>query len=305
MDAASDIPGSPVAWNGLVLTVPDDWIPAIIDTRHLLITRNDLAVLECKWTVESGPVSIPRKRRALERQMQRFEGFSFTSADIPSHWTELLTAMSPDFEVHPFSHKSANGALCLHRPSNSTVLIQSPLKSAAEAEALRPVLNSMSMALPGAPVPYAINDLQFLAPAGYTLAKAEFKPGLSELDFTDGRCTLSIKRLAPANVVLQGQPFRVWIRDTMDTPLENIRKEKAGLPDGSRKRYRWHKETRPNLLQRLSLFANGKKKTRTIQGTAWIVENENKMLMVTHESGTTTACDSETFESVWRSLRIR
>jgi hypothetical protein len=91
----------------------------------------------------------------------------------------------------------------------------------------------------------------------------------------------------------------------MDTPLKDIRKEKTGLPTGARKRYQWHREVRPNLLQRLSLFSSGTRQTKTIRGTAWVEEHENKLLMVTHESSTTTTCNVETFESVWRSLRVR
>jgi hypothetical protein len=341
MDAASDIPGSPVAWNGIFLTVPDDWIPAIIDTRHILFTRHNIAVLECKWTAESGPVSIPRKCRALEKQMQRHEGFSLTSADIPARWNEMLQGMSSDFEVHPFTHAEADGAFCLHKPSNSTLFIQCPntearpdtqpdgqpdvrhdtrhdvqpdvrpdVRSAVQPDAcsgaqLGDVLRSIGMVMPGVPVPYALNDLQFLAPAGYALRNAEFKPGLSEILFSDGQCELCIRRFAPANVVLQGQPFRVWIQETMETPLKDIRKEKTGLPAGARKRYQWHRDVRPNLLQRLSLFSSGTRRIKTIRGTAWVEEHENKLLMVTHESSTTTTCNAETFESVWRSLRVR
>lgn len=302
MDAASDIPGSPVAWNGLFLTVPDDWIPATIDTRYLFFTCNDLATLECKWTPESGAVSMQRKRTALEKQLQRTEGFTFAPAAIPSYWTEALQSVSPDFEVLPFTHAMGNGALCLHLPSNSTVLLHCYITSPDRQEELRSVLASLNMAKTDASTPFAINDILFTIPAAYELKKAEFKPGHSILMFTHGKCTLTIQRIAPANIVLQGRPFRAWIKDALDVPLKNIHKDKTALPRGARKRYSWHLTAKPSLLQRLSGKSGRMKST---QGTAWISENENKLIVVTLESALTTTCDTDAFTSVWRSVRLR
>ncbi len=303
MDAASDIPGSPVAWNGLLLTVPKDWIPATIDTRYLFFTKNDRAILECKWTPESGSASIPRKRKALEKQMQRAEGFTFAQSAVPEFWKEALHSLSDTFELLPFTHALGSGALCLHRPSNTTLLLHCYAANDEDRQALTSVLASMDMVSSKGPTPFAIADIRFTLPFGYTLRKAEFRPGHTELIFAHGRSVLTIVRATPANVVLNGQPFRAWIQDTLGVPLPNIHKDKEALPDGAYKRYLWHSEPKPSLLQRLSLFRSGGRHTDML-GTAWIVEDENKLVVVTHESPSLAASDREAFDAVWRSVGI-
>lgn len=304
MDSASDIPGSPVAWNGVFLTVPKDWTPATIEPRYISFTRNATAALECKWSPETGVISLPRKRKALERQMKRAEGFTFAPEAVPPHWLRALERLSADFETLPFAHALGTGALCLHRPSNTSLLLHCYIRPDEPQHDLHAVLASLGVSVPGTPVPFAIHDMQFSVPAGYALEKAEFNPGNTCLRFSRDRCTLTVQRLTPANVVLQGQPFRAWIQETQDVPLSHIRKDKTTLPQGAHKRYLWRTTPRPSLLQRLSCFRNGLKSARAMQGTAWVADDENKLLLVTHESATTNHCDEQAFRTVWQSVRV-
>lgn len=303
MDAASDIPGSPVAWNGLLLTVPAHWTPATIDTRYLFFTKEDRAMLECKWTPEQGPVSMQRKRRHLEKRMQRTEGFTFAADAIPARWTETLAYIPDTFQVLPFTHAMGNGALCLHRPTNTSLLLHSYSVADEDIAALQNVLASLQMVPSKGPLPFDIFDIHFTLPFGYELRRSEFRPGHTCLEFGFGMSTLTVCRITPANVVLQGQPFRAWLHDEMDVPLAIIRKDKEHLPEGARKRYQWQLVQEPSFMRRLSLFRAGKRRGHK-RGTAWIVEDENKLVVVTHESAGDAASDRDAFADVWRSVRI-
>ncbi len=321
MDSASDVPGSPVAWNGVFLTVPYDWLPATIAPRQLLFTHNDRAVFDCRWFPESAAISAQRKRRMLEKLLDRPEGFTLSPAAIPSFWRTALSSLSSRLTLLPFVHNAGFGALCRHENARASLLLHCPVSELASSGAasgaledtaglpglagLPMVLNSLGMVrAQEKTVPYAMCDIQFSAPAGYTLSRAEFRPGHTRIEFARGRCLLSVQRFAPANVVLQGQPFRAWIQETQGVTLAEITKDREQLPLGARKRYYWQEAPCSGLLHRLAAFTRrGRGGTGGI-GTAWVVENENKLLMVTLHCASSPG-DRAAFASLWRSLCLR
>ena len=279
MDPQSEISGSPTAWNGITLTMPDSWIPAAIEQRYLLFSRNSHPALEIKWHRVANSNALPKKEGDIIRQLKRMKGFSTEESAVTEHWRSITDALQPRLQVHPFSHAKGSGAVCIHTPSKTILVLQVHAAVDQYTGVLRQILASIAVTNADEPVTFSMFGLRCALPAGSTLVRHSFKPGEFVLELQSGNSTICITRLGPANVVLEGKPFRRWLHATYDLPLENFRKDKSILPTGAKKRYHWKHVEEPSLMKRLfrsSLLG----KQQQVRGAAWIVEGQNKLVTV-------------------------
>ncbi|OBQ52634.1 hypothetical protein [Halodesulfovibrio spirochaetisodalis] len=278
MDPQSEISGSPTAWNGITLTMPDSWIPAAIEQRYLLFSRNSHPALEIKWHRVSDSDSLPKKEQSIIRQLKRMKGFSTDESAVTDQWCSITNTLQPLLEVQPFSHADGSGAICIHSPSKTILVLQVHAPIDQYDDVIRQILASLSITKTDEPVTFSMFGLRCALPAGSTLVRHSFKPGEFVLELQSGASNICITRLGPANVVLEGKPFRRWLHAKYHLPLENFRKDKSILPTGAKKRYHWEQVEAPSFMKRLFRSALGK--PQQIKGAAWIVEEQNKLVTV-------------------------
>ncbi|MCG8532283.1 MAG: hypothetical protein MI749_16690 [Desulfovibrionales bacterium] len=298
MDPQSEISGSPTAWNGISLTMPDNWIPAAIEQRYLLFSRDSHPALEIKWHTASNAASLPKKERDLTRQLKKIQGFSTEQSAMTTQWQTITDALPPSLDVLPFTHAQGSGAICTHAPSNTILVLQVHAPVDQYSAVIQQVLSSLTVTPSDEPVHFKMFGLNCALPAGTTLVRHSFKPGEFILETQSGPYNICITRLGPANVVLEGKPFRRWLHSTYDLPLETVHKDKSILPTGAQKRYHWEYLDTPSFIQRLFRSETAPQR----KGAAWIVESENKLISV--EIRSSKPISSNFLESICNNVEV-
>ncbi|WMW65179.1 hypothetical protein [Nitratidesulfovibrio liaohensis] len=130
-------------------------------------------------------------------------------------------------------------------------------------------------------VPFRLHDLELSAPAGFALRDFTFRPGLCALHFRRGADTLSVERLSPANVVLQGLPLRHWAarRAGLDTREVHARAPHYH-PHNARESAFWQRIARRPLFGSLPMLRGLSRGAMHEEGAAWLVGDENKLMAV-------------------------
>lgn len=130
-------------------------------------------------------------------------------------------------------------------------------------------------------VPFRLHDLELSAPPGFALRDFTFRPGLCALHFRRGADTLSVERLSPANVVLQGLPLRHWAarRAGLDTREVHARAPHC-QPLHARESAFWQRTSRRPLLGTLTMLRGLSRTIIHEEGAAWLVGDENKLMAV-------------------------
>ncbi|MBG3879033.1 hypothetical protein FVW20_19050 [Desulfovibrio oxamicus] len=143
------------------------------------------------------------------------------------------------------------------------------------------VLSSLRLHPRHEAVPFRLHDLELSAPAGFALRDFTFRPGLCALHFRRGADTLSVERLSPANVVLQGLPLRHWAarRAGLDTREVHARSPHC-RPPRTRETAFWQRTDRRPLFGALPVLRRLSRGAIHEEGAAWLVGDENKLMAV-------------------------
>lgn len=165
------------------------------------------------------------------------------------------------------------------------------------------VLSSLRLHPRHEAVPFRLHDLELSAPAGFALRDFTFRPGLCALHFRRGTDTLSVERLSPANVVLQGLPLRHWAarRAGLDTREVHARVPHC-QPPCSRESAFWQRTSRRPLLGALAMLRGLSRTIIHEEGAVWLVRDENKLVAVCLSSSDGPA--PETMAALCASLHV-
>ncbi len=196
--------------------------------------------------------------------------------------TAPAPAVSPDPPAAPASpdaHDSRETAGFRTAPAITRLHPPQPDEAALlEAAA---VLSTLRLHPRHKAAPFRLHDLELSVPAGFALRTFTFRPGLCALHFRRGADTLSIERLSPANVVLQGLPLRHWAarRAGLDTREVHSRLPHC-QPPRAREAAFWQRVARHSLLGALPMLRGLARTTTHEEGAAWLVGDENKLLAI-------------------------
>ncbi|EHJ49244.1 hypothetical protein DFW101_3245 [Solidesulfovibrio carbinoliphilus subsp. oakridgensis] len=200
MQANDFFPLVPLAWNGVALSVPEDWRPARLGLGYLFFEDADGPAFECKWRRGAGREGMEAALRALTPK-----GRATAGGQLPDDWLAALA----DFELMPLSWGQAGRAglgAALFCPDCGLAAVFQGFAgpdgfSTGRKRLLASVLRSFRHHDPGPPA-FRLFGLSFVAPPGFALAAHEFVPGRFVLSFAAGRERLDVVRLAPADVLL-------------------------------------------------------------------------------------------------------
>ncbi|WP_075354006.1 hypothetical protein [Desulfovibrio sp. DV] len=195
-------PFTPIAWNGIRLTVPASWRPTRLGLGYLLFEDGSGPAFELKWRRNAGREGMEAAFRAMTPK-----GRARRAEALPEAWTRQLS----DFESMPITWTTGEHAGCgaaLFCPDCGLAALfqgyggaQGP--SPGRVAEIAAVLGSLAHHEPGPPA-FALYGLAYVPPPDYLLAAFQFVPGRFSLTFANGRRRLDIVRLAPAEVLLAG-----------------------------------------------------------------------------------------------------
>jgi len=195
-----DAPATPIAWNGLRLTVPPDWRPTRLGLGYLLFEDGAGPAFELKWRPKAGRDGMEAAFRAMTPK-----GRARRAEALPGSWQRALG----DFESMPMAWNTADHAglgAALYCPECGLAAVfqgyggKQGLSSERETE-IAAVLSSLRHH-DARPPAFAVFGLAYTPPSGFVLASFHFAPGRFSLRFASGRRSLDILRLAPAEVLL-------------------------------------------------------------------------------------------------------
>lgn len=313
-----------LAWNGISLSVPDDWRPADVEHHFLSLARHGRIMLECAWRPDPAEFSAPRRRAALERQNRRLPGFTADPRRVPARWAQVLAALRPRLAYVPFAWHGGCGALCHDALALCSIEVRFPLRpsllaAAADTSGLNTVAPDATDAAgqgrtAAAPtisrlhapepdeaalleaamvlatlrlhsgreaIPFRLHDVGMEVPPGFALRDFTFRPGLCALHFRRDADTLTVERLAPANVVLQGVPLRHWAARRAGVDTREVRSRLPHCqPPRAKETAAWQRVLRRPLLGALPVIGRLARGDMHEAGAAWLIADENKLVSV-------------------------
>ena len=288
MEPAADVPRSLVVWNGVRVTLPDGWQLATIESRYLLLAYDGIAALELKWQPVAASMPLESAQNSLRKQLRKMDGFSEFADSVDPAWLTMLRGVAETFSVSGFALADSNGALCTHEAGRTILMLRLLLPvERLSGSFLQDLLAGLDIETDDSPVRIRIFGFACQLPAGAMLTEHEFTPGLFALYFAYDEMLIRIERHSPANVVLQGSPFRRWIEERLNVPVTSISKDKTAPPCGAYKWYTWAAAVQPGYAERVPffrtlrrVFPKKRKRFSCNSGAAWVVESENKLITV-------------------------
>jgi hypothetical protein len=198
--ASSPAADTPIAWNGLGLSVPSHWRAARLGLGYLYFEDGSGPAFELKWRPGAGRDGMEAAFRAMTPK-----GQARRAKALPEVWNAALAG----FETMPIAWnigaRSGLGAALFCPDCGLAALFQAyggpdGPEAVRVAEVAR-VLAGFSHHHEGPPL-YRVFGLSFTPPPEYRLAAFHFSPGRFSLNFVAGKAHLDILRLAPAEVLL-------------------------------------------------------------------------------------------------------
>lgn len=206
-----DRPWRWIGWGGIGFQVPVHWHLGRIGRRHLFFNDDNTPVLEIKW-------ALPGKNHTADKLVSRLvgqPGWNVTMCPLPPHWSKAVAGQPAAGFAWSVGPAQGRG-LALRCAANGTwILLQFPgPEPRPESEIL---LASLHDGCDNSGVRWSLFDVcAHLSPA-FGLKKWNFTAGAYRLDFGARGGTLTLHRLAPADVILR---------------IQSLARLAAGLADG-------------------------------------------------------------------------
>ena len=193
-----------IAWNGIRLLLPHEWVPASVDPHHLSFENQTRPTMEIRWT---GSGQRQRSRDSIYNRLDKIaktRQCTLASIARPKAWQNAL----PTYEIDPFRWQNdtmaATGAVINCRDCGRTALLQffhDPKNRNDDLSAI--ILASYKEDhTQNHTIRWALYDIQADIGRQFQLVNHLFKPGAFQLEFKDGTTVINLYRFAPASVIL-------------------------------------------------------------------------------------------------------
>jgi len=290
-------------WNGVGLTVPDEWEPLVLERDGLTLGSGSRPLCELKWRTVAGGFSFEKHLKRLARGHKDAAVRAVADDEPPVSWREAVESLERSgLRVRSFvwqagGHRGMGAAL--HTPGTGlAALVQFFMHGEADREAeglAATVLASFrDHTVPRAErsdpacrrtVPFCMFGLRGRVPAAFALDSFSFRPGHYMVRYWRPRrpdpgaggprakgpgTRLTFERFAPASVLLKGRDLAGWAAEVLADPPP------AGLaeigPDGE---LAWSGVAATSMARRLL------RRESHARGRAWLPSGTNHILAVT------------------------
>lgn len=219
-----------VGWNGVRISVPEDWHPSGIERRCLMFERSARPVMTLRWEPSKNRGSfspvISRIRKGLPGEFRH----TLREITLPDAWRRALGGSFEKKDVESaavFSWGDPAGGgegllfecrrcrriflLHFHHPE---ILI--------DIEDIPRILASFRSGFEDGRVVWAVFDIRAVVPEGFRLVRHRFMPGAYELTFRARKDTVRLWRWGPASVLLRNRTLQAFAADRLAVPHEKI-----------------------------------------------------------------------------------
>ncbi|MCJ2165772.1 MULTISPECIES: hypothetical protein [unclassified Pseudodesulfovibrio] len=287
-------------WNGVGLTTPGGWEPAVIERDGLIFACSGRMACELKWNRVQGSFSFEKHIKRLTKGNREAAVRGVPETETPPAWTRAVDVLAGSgLRARSFLWKkdgSRGLGAALHNPgSGMACLVQFFVDDKEDESVAAETLSSLRDYSVGKTVPWAMFGLAGRVPAEFVLDTFSFKPGHYRVVYwrpASGRMSgrvppgkgpgtrLIFERFAPASVVLKSLPLADWVRQGMeDAPPPQM------AVAGDSGRVEWRGAVRTSLLRRAL------RREVHASGRVWAVQPGNAILSVTAQ-GTVPAPES-------------
>ncbi len=184
-------------WDGLQVDIPAGMEHVVLDRGFVRLADRDGHGVELRFAAEKSPFSPVRDgRRILRAAGLEQERLEICGED----WAAAL----------PGTLYRASRLWILRfgdPPGLAAMLFPTP----PPADLLRPLCLSLALTPATRWRQWSCYDIAFETPPGYLLGEAVFRQGHFRLQFRQGAATLTLERLAPADVLLDSRSLREWV----------------------------------------------------------------------------------------------
>jgi hypothetical protein len=265
---------TPIAWNGISLSIPAGWQLGRLDNRHLVFQENGTAVMEIKWNRIRGRFSAKSQLKRLTAVRNRRTKVGVTSWSPPAEWAKALEGHQVDGFEWDTQDIGGRGVVLYCPVCRTASLIQFFIRhSQPLPDHFVTILDSFRDHRDDGLMLWSLFDIRAELPEGYLLAEHAFKPGNFTLAFTDRRRSLTLFRWAPAAALLGDQPLDVFASAAIGLTAAQFTPNTIGGYPG----VQWHiakNAQKPWPLGRIG----GAPSYR--QGRIWHVDDRNRILGV-------------------------
>lgn len=199
-----------LCWDGLRVDIPDAMEPAVLDRGFVRLVPVHRApgdgalydlpapTLDLRFGTATSPFSPDRDGRRLLKASGMAGGALAPFRPAWGNGRDLW--IGPDDAPRLFVTLFRGG------------IVAALFSSAPDPELLRSTLGPLDWVAPDAWRSWRCYDLSLETPPGAALASASFRPGAFRLEFRLGGSTITFDRLAPADVLLNGDGLGEWLR---------------------------------------------------------------------------------------------
>jgi len=195
-----------IAWNGIRFTAPEDWTPAELGFRYILLEQAAAPVLEIKWGPIKGNFSHTRHLRQLSTRHEKSMEKTLRDWSLPADWQQALKPFQTGGFQWQSPRYSGIGATLYCPSCRTATLIQfyrsNPAFNDAVASALIASFQDHSR---DEQTRWSVFDIHADVPSYLKLWRHRFTAGYFELKFTSKAHTVILNRWGPASILLAGK----------------------------------------------------------------------------------------------------
>ncbi len=207
-----------IAWNGLLLHIPQAWDARVSGKKHLVFEKDFQPQLQIRW--EQSPHSTPRN---LQKRLTQLAGQ--LGGEIPEHrWPKALRQLQNKFgSVSCYQDEKGivTGGLCFCADCRTLVLFQLLSADPSLLEEVVFCLTTMSChntSGGSAEKLWQIQDFSLVTPSSFILQDYTFGAGLTRLSFYNDDLLLQTCTLGPANTRLRQHSLEDILTTLTDSP---------------------------------------------------------------------------------------
>jgi len=191
-----------IAWNEVVLHLPGNWVPAVIEQSYLFFEENGLPVFAIKWNRVHGGFSAKRILHRLQRSLKR-SATELTPWDVP---TELLKA-AEKYSVTGFQCRNETettlGMVLFCPHCRRSTILQAYSPETQGGDMLTRILASFTDHPRQEEQKWRMYDISAKLPVQARLQSHEFLAGRYALSFALPDCVVDLYRFKPAAAILK------------------------------------------------------------------------------------------------------
>ncbi len=209
-----------IGWNGIQLTIPDNWEAHLGGHNHLIFEKDFSPLFEIRWQKSRKKKSS--RAQAVFKQIKR-TATALHEKDLPLQWSFLKN------RYHVTCYSKLNNlhfdtGVCVCKQCQTLLLFQLSNREKKTEQLLIDCLKSLSChCTADDSILWSLQDFQLKLPSNYSLIDSSFAPGLTRISFRNRYIVLHTCKLGPADVRLNSQPLEEILRsltDISDLPIQ-------------------------------------------------------------------------------------